>query len=283
VAPTDDFTREGDHLHRFTTLNSLPRGCCATLFSNRVIKSVKRGTFYADIGQSEWSHIMPRLLALLIAASILGTSTAAFAAPEPARLRGTVKSISDTTLVVHTTSGTDETLDLTAKTGYLTVAKSNLDHIDPGGYIGVATKSIGDKPVALGVLLFPPAMKGAAEGHFDWDPIADTTLSGGATTASAMTNGTVAVAKPAAGAGKVTSTMTNGTVSSAGASGGAKHVTVTYKGGKQIVLVPPTAPVVTVVPGNKSDVTVGSVVFINALKEDGKESAAAIFVGLDFL
>jgi hypothetical protein len=226
---------------------------------------------------------MPRLLALVIAASIFGTSTAAYTAPAPERVRGTVKSISDTVLVVHTTSGTDETLHLTAKTGYLTVVKSDLDHIDQGGYIGVATKSIGDKLVALGVLLFPPAMKGAAEGHFDWDPIADTTLSGGATTASAMTNGTVAVAKPAAGAGKVTSTMTNGTVSSAGASGGAKQVTVTYKGGKQIVLVPPTAPVVTVVPGNKSDVTVGSVVFINALKEDGKESAAAIFVGLDFL
>jgi hypothetical protein len=198
-------------------------------------------------------------------------------------VRGTVKSISDTTLVVHTTSGTDETLDLTAKTGYLTVAKSNLDHIDPGGYIGVATKSIGDKFVALGVLLFPPAMKGALEGHFDWDPIADTTLSGGGTTASAMTNGTVTAARPAAGAGTVTSTMTNGTVSSAGASGDAKQIAVTYKGEKQIVLVPPTAPVVTVVPGGKSDVTVGKVVFINAVRQDGQLSAAAIFVGLTFL
>ena len=226
---------------------------------------------------------MPRLLALVIAASIFGTSTAAFAAPAPERIRGTVKSIGDTTLVVHTTSGTDETIYLTGKTGYLTVAKSNLDHIDSGGYIGAATKSIGDKLVALGVLIFPPAMKGAAEGHFDWDPIADTTLSGGPTTASAMTNGTVAVATPAAGAGTVTSTMTNGTVSSAAASGGAKQLTVTYKGGEQIILVPPTAPVVTVVPGAKSDVSVGKVVFINAVQQDGKVSAGAIFVGLNFL
>ena len=226
---------------------------------------------------------MPRLVALVIAASIFGTSTAAFAAPAPERVRGTVKSISDTTLVVHTTSGTDETLDLTAKTGYLTVAKSDLDHIDPGGYIGVATKSIGDKLVALGVLLFPPAMKGAAEGHFDWDPIPDSTLSGGTTTASAMTNGTVKAATPAAGARTVTSTMTNGTVSSAGASGGAKQVTVTYEGGKQNVLVPPTAPVVTVVPGGKSDVMVGKVVFINAVRQDGQLTAAAIFVDLNFL
>ncbi|QIG93448.1 hypothetical protein [Bradyrhizobium sp. 6(2017)] len=226
---------------------------------------------------------MPRLLALVIAASVLGGSTAAYAAPAPERVRGTVKAVSDTMLVVHTTSGTDETLDLTPKTSYLTVVKSNLDRIDPGGYIGVATKSIGDKLVALGVLLFPPAMKGAAEGHFDWDPIPDTTLSGGATTASAMTNGTVAAATPAAGAGTATSTMTNGTVSSASASGGAKLVIVTYNGGKQIVIVPPTAPVVTVVPGGKSDVTVGTVVFINAVRQDGHLSAAAVFAGLSFL
>src|SRR5260370_28401666 len=129
----------------------------------------KRGTFHANIGQSEWSHFMPRLLALVIAASIFGTSTAAFAAPAPERVRGTVKSISDTVLVVHTTSGTDETVYLTGTTGYLTVAKSNLDHIDPGGYIGVATKSIGDNLVALGVLVFPPTMKGASEGHFNWE------------------------------------------------------------------------------------------------------------------
>jgi hypothetical protein len=223
---------------------------------------------------------MPRLLALVIAASIFGTSTA-FAAPGPERVRGTVKSISNTELVVQTASGTDETVYLTGATGYLTVAKSDLDHIDPGSYIGAATKSIGDKLVALGVLIFPPAMKGASEGHVNWDPIPDTTLSSGSTTASAMTNGTVAVAAPAAGARAVTSAMTNGTVASAGGSGGGKQITVTYKGGKQIVLVPPTAPIVTVAPGGKSDVTVGTVVFINAVQQDGKVSAAAIFVGVN--
>src|SRR5712671_1800836 len=223
---------------------------------------------------------MSRLLALVIAVNIVGTSTAAFAAPVPERVRGTVKSISDNVLVVHTTSGTDEAVYLTGATGYLTVTKS-LDHIDPGGYIGTATKSIGDKLVALGVLIFPPAMKGASEGHFNWDPVPDTTLSGGTTTASAVTNGTITATMPAAGARTVTSTMTNGTVSSAGASGGAKQITVTYKGGKQIVLLPPTAPVVMVAPGAKSDVTVGTVVFINAVQQGGKVSAAAIFAGVN--
>ena len=221
---------------------------------------------------------MSRLLSLVFAVSIVGASTAALAEPTPERVRGTVKSVSDTVLVVRTTNGSDETVDLTGATGYLEVAKSNLDHIDRGSYIGTATKSIGDKLVALGVLIFPPSMKGASEGHFSWDFIPDTTLSGGAVTNSAMTNGTVALALPVTGA---SSTMTNGTVSSAGASDGAKQITVTYKGGEQIVLVPPTAPVVEVRPGAKSDVTEGSVVFINALQQDGKVTAGAVFVGVD--
>jgi hypothetical protein len=224
---------------------------------------------------------MSRLLSLVLAVSIVGASTAALAASTAERVRGTVKSVSDTALVVHTTSGSDETVDLTGATGYLEVARSNLDHIDRGSYIGTATKSIGDKLVALGVLIFPPSMKGASEGHFSWDSIPDTTLSGGAVTNSAMTNGTVAVAEPVAGAETVNSTMTNGTVSSTGGSDGAKQITVTYKGGKQIVLVPPTAPVVAVRPGARSDVTEGSVVFINAQQQGGKLIAGAVFVGVD--
>jgi hypothetical protein len=221
---------------------------------------------------------MFRFLALAIAVNLIGASTAAFAASVPERVRGTVKSISDTKLVVHTTSGSDETVYLTDKTGYLDMTKSGLDHISPGGYIGAATKSIGGKLVALGVLIFPPVMKGASEGHFDWDSIRDTTLSGSGVTTSAMTNGTVAVAVPAAGTAK--SSMTNGTVARAGGSNGAKQITVTYKGGEQIVLVPPTAPVVTVGPAAKSDVTEGKAVFINGLQEDGKVTAAAVFVGV---
>lgn len=224
---------------------------------------------------------MSRLFSLVFAVSIVGASTAALAAPAPERVRGTVKSVSDTVLVVHTAGGSDQTVNLTGTTGYLEVTKSNLNRIERGSYIGTATKSRGGKLVALGVLIFPPSMKGASEGHFSWDSIPDTTLSGGAVTNSAMTNGTVAGAEPVAAAKTAKSTMTNGTVSSAGKSDGAKRITVTYNGGQQTVLVPPTAPVVAVVLGTKSDVTEGSVVFINALQQDGKLTAGAVFVGVD--
>jgi hypothetical protein len=224
---------------------------------------------------------MSRILALVIATNIVGVSTAAFAAPTPERVRGTVTSISDSMLNVHTTSGSDVSVGLTDTTRYLEVAKSSLDHVDPGSYIGTATKSIGDKLVALEVVVFPPSMVGTGEGHYSWDSIPDTTLSGGATTASAMTNGTVSVAQPAAGAGTVKSAMTNGTVSNASESGDAKQITVTYKGGQQTVLVPPTAPIVTYEPGKKSDVTDGKVVFINGVQQDGKVTANAVAVGID--
>jgi hypothetical protein len=45
--------------------------------------------------------------------------------------------------------------------------------------------------------------------------------------------------------------------------------------------VPPTAPVGTVAPGGKSDVTVGKVVFINVVQQDGQLSAAAVLVGVN--
>ena len=79
----------------------------------------------------------------------------------------------------------------------------------------------------------------------------------------------------------VNSTMTNGTVSTAAQSGGAKQIVVTYKGGKQTIIVPPTAPIVTFKPGKKSDVTVGAPVFVAGMRADGKVTANAVNVGID--
>ena len=217
----------------------------------------------------------------IVAASTGIVSTAALGAPSPERVRGTVKAVSGDTLTVHTAAGPDVSVALTGGTHYLEVVKSSLTHVDPGSYIGTAAKSIGDKLVALEVVVFPPSMKGTGEGHYAWDRIPDTTLSGNTTTASTMTNGTVSTTVPAAGDRVVDSTMTNGTVSSAGEADGAKQITVTYKGRKQIVLVPPTAPIVTYEPGTRSDVTPGSSVFVNGVSQDGKVTANAVAVGVD--
>ncbi len=220
---------------------------------------------------------MTRLLGLALAATTL-LSTAALAAT-PERIRGTVSSIGNGSLVVHTTAGTDVTVGLGGSTKYNKVVKADLSKVDKDSYIGTATKEVGGKLIALEVLVFPSAMRGAGEGHYGWDRIPDTTLAGGGNASSTMTNGTVSAVSAAGGTAN--STMTNGTVSSASANGGAKTLTVTYKGGEQTILVPPTAPVVTFVPGTMSDVAVGKTVFIGASNDGGKVTANSVNVGTD--
>ena len=220
---------------------------------------------------------MYRLLALAIAAGTALAATTAVAAPE--RVRGTVAAVSGDTLTVRTDLGQNVPVMLPDKTRYLKVAPSSLDHVDPGAYIGTATKSIGDQLIALEVVVVPPSLNGMGEGHYAWDRLPDTTLSAGSTTSSAMTNGTVSAAAPASGT--VDSAMTNGTVSSANASGGAKQITVTYKGGKQVIIVPPTAPIVTYQLGEKAELTAGTAVFVNGASQGGIVTANAVAVGTD--
>ena len=110
------------------------------------------------------------------------------------------------------------------------------------------------------MVIFPPSLKGTGEGHYAWDRIPDTTLSGVGSTPSAMTNGPVsAVGAPTT----VNSTMTNGTVSSTAGSGRAKHIVVTYQLGERAELNP------------------GAAVFINAVSHGGMVTANAVAVGID--
>src|ERR1700712_5378985 len=179
---------------------------------------------------------MKRIFGLALTVST-ALSTVAFAAT-PERIRGTVTAVSGDTLTVHTTAGADQSIALGSTTRYQKVVRANLSNVEQGSYIGTATKEVGGKLIALEVVVFPPAMKGAGEGHYAWDRIPDTTLAGGSgASSSTMTNGTVSAAS--ATAGSANSTMTTGNVSSADAKNGAKQLTVTYKGGEQTILVPP--------------------------------------------
>lgn len=222
---------------------------------------------------------MKRLLGMSLAATAV-LSISALAAPEHERVRGTVSALNGESMTVHPTTGPDVSVLLSSDTKYLRVEKSSLDHVEQGSYIGTATKEVGSMLVALEVVIFPPSMKGTGDGHYGWDKIPDTTTSGGGTTSSTMTNGNVASVAPAASqpAG-VNSTMTNGSVTAASSDKGAKQLTVAYKGGEQKILVPPTAPIVTFKPGAVSEVKKGSVVFVNATKDNGKVMANAVAVG----
>ena len=200
-------------------------------------------------------------------------------AASPERVRGTVSAVTAESVTVHT-ADKDVAIGLTSNTHYLKVVKSSLNMVDKDSFIGTATKEVGGKLVALEVVIFPPAMKGTGEGHYGWDRISDTTLSGGkAATSSMMTNGTISAVQ--SNGATSNSTMTNGTVSATDAKGGSKVITVDYKGGKQTILVPPTAPIVAFEPNTMADVTMGKVVFVVANNDDGKLTANAVAVGTE--
>jgi hypothetical protein len=223
---------------------------------------------------------MNRLLRLSLAATS-ALSVSAYAAASQPHVRGTVSAIGENSVTVHTNDGQDVTLALNGSTHYVRVLKSSLSAIGKNTYIGTATKNIGSKLVALEVVVFPNSMRGAGEGHYGWDPLPDTTLGGGTKVASTMTNGTVSTESRAGTSGKVNTTMTNGTVSTDQSAGAAKQLTVTYEGGRQHILVPPTAPIVMLAPGQKLDVAKGDAVVVTEAKGGGSPTAAAVAVGVD--
>ena len=216
-----------------------------------------------------------RLLTISFAATTLLTTAATAATPE--RIRGSIQSIGTGSMVVHTTAGPDVTVGLSATTRYSKVIKADLANVDKDSYIGTATKEVGGKLIALEVVVFPPAMRGAGEGHYGWDRIADTTLAGGSSASSTMTNGNVSAVSTVGGSANTT--MTNGNVSAASNAGNAKQLTVTYKGGQQAILVPPTAPIVTFQPATMADVAVGNTVFIVANNDESKLTANSVSIG----
>src|ERR1700757_38348 len=203
-----------------------------------------------------------RILGLAIAASALVPFAAFAAMGTPEHVRGTIASATADSVTVDPYADKPVTVALTGNTTYLKVEKSSLNKVEKGSFIGTATKDVGGTQVALEVVIFPPSLRGTGEGHYAWDKIGDTTLSGGAQTSSSMTNGNVSAVSTSAAT--VNSTMTNGDVAAAQSQGGVTHLVVAYKGGQEDVLVPPTAPIVTFRPGTKALVAKGNDVFIKA-------------------
>ena len=201
-----------------------------------------------------------RIFGLAIAASALVPFAAFAATGTSEHVRGTIESATANSVTLDTYANKPITIALTGDTKYLKVEKSNLNKVEKGSFIGTATKDIGGTQVALEVVIFPPSMRGTGEGHYAWDKIPDTTLSGGAQTSSSMTNGNVSAVSTSVP--NVNSTMTNGDVAASRSQGGVTHLVVTYKGGQEDVLVPPTAPIVTFLPGTKALLAQGNDVFI---------------------
>ena len=215
---------------------------------------------------------------LTILAGTLCCGTA-LAAPVEERVRGSVVSVSPGGFVVRTAAGATVAISLGGNTHYLQASRSSLDKVQPGSWIGTATKNIGSSQVALEVGIFPPELRGFGDGHGPWDRLPDWTVSGTTRVSSMMTNGSVAaVATP--GAGIVQTSMTNGSVAASTVRGGAKQLTVAYKGGQLSVIVPPSAPIVAFHPGSAADLAKGVLVTVDDSHDGATRSANIVVAGV---
>lgn len=221
---------------------------------------------------------MTRFLALILAIALCTGTAAAGATPAVEHLRGTLRSVTASTVVLRTGDGVIETLAIGPGTSYALATKSSLNAILPGSYIGTAAKGSGADMVALEVVIFPPAMRGIGEGHYPWDILPDVTKPGTGS-ASSMTNGSVSGV--AIAPAKTASSMTNGNVQTVSSLAGSKQISVVYKGGKQIITVLPATPVVTITPASASILQPGIHVVIFATIANGKATAVHIIAGAD--
>jgi hypothetical protein len=196
-----------------------------------------------------------RRWALWAAALGLVFVTTAALAQERVRVRGTVENVDGNVLTVKTREGQDVKVKLPDNVRVLGIEKASIDDIKQGSYIGVSAMPQTDgSQKALHVHIFLDAMRGVAEGFGPWDV-------------------------------RPNSTMTNATVDNMVTGTDGRTITVKYKDGEKKIIVPPEAPIVKYVPGNKDALKAGAKIFIVAAvkQPDGTLEAPNVSVGLNGL
>jgi hypothetical protein len=175
--------------------------------------------------------LMQRLSLTLLACTLsIGATQAQQVAPPITGVIGKVQSFTGSSLDVQTPSGVVR-VDVKRPLTTYKQMPSDLSHVTPASYIGVASTEQADgKEVAKQIFIFPPELSGAAEGSVLTDPP-------GATTHNRMTNGSVS--RPASH-----SRMTNGTVQK----GSDTTLVVQYQDGSRTISVPANVPVTEVAP-----------------------------------
>jgi len=195
--------------------------------------------------------VFARLMPLALAAFLCAATAVAQNAP-PTRIRGTIAALDGQTLSINTREGSKVDVLLSDPLTVSTVKKVDLADIKPGTYVGIATRTAANGELqALEVLVFPEAMRGAGEGHYAWD------LEPG-------------------------SMMTNGTVTGAVQATSGRELSMSFKGDTNKIIVPPSVPIVTFAPAERSDLKPGAPVMFGATKNtEGKLAASRVTVGKD--
>ncbi|HXL67184.1 MAG TPA: hypothetical protein VN930_00285 [Xanthobacteraceae bacterium] len=198
---------------------------------------------------SRASRVFPAFLAIVAATAALAQQ------PPPVRVRGTIEQSDGSTLVVKTRAGETLAIKLADNARVSGLIPISLADIKPGNYVGSAAVPRGDGTWrALEVHVFPEAQRGLGEGHrpFDLEP---------------------------------QSTMTNATVTEVVVRVDGTMLTLKHKDGEQTILVPPGTPIVTYVPGDRTELKPGARIMVFAVQRqaDGTFTTPSITVGRDGL
>jgi len=199
------------------------------------------------------SWIVPRALAASLMVMSLAGLEAWSQQPPTVRVRGTIEALDGSLLTVKSRDGNELKVRMTDNVAVFGVAKTELSEIKEGSYIGVTAMPEPDgTQKALAVHIFPEAQRGVAEGFRPWDL-------------------------------RPNSTMINATVAETVAATDGQNILVKYKDGEKKVVVPPGTPIVTFVPGEKSELKRGAkiIIFGATKKEDGTLEANRVNVGRD--
>ena len=198
------------------------------------------------------SLIRPLFAVAMVAASAI--SAIAQQPPSPSRVRGTVEAVEGDVLAVKSRSGEDVRLQMTSDIRIVGIIKIALADIKVGSFIGTTTVPGPDGVQnAVEVHVFPENMRGTGEGSRPYDL-------------------------------RPNSSMTNATVAESVVSNDGHTLLIKYKDGEKKVLVSPETPVVTYVPGDKSDLKPGAkvIAFMRKLG-DGTFETNRVSVGRDGL
>ncbi|WP_342362495.1 DUF5666 domain-containing protein [Terrarubrum flagellatum] len=188
-----------------------------------------------------------RFFAAASLATIIATS--AFAQSSPMRVRGPVTAMQGSSLTVKGRDG-DVAVKLADNWSVGGRVPAKLADIKAGDFLGVAAvPQTGGVLRAVEVFIFPAGVK-SGEGHRPWDLLPE-------------------------------GTMTNATVAETVKAVSGQTIKMTYPGGDKTIFVPEDAAITISAPAEKSDVKIGSVVFLSAEKQgDGSLVANRVTVNL---
>lgn len=195
------------------------------------------------------SSVMFTLICVLAALGTVGAWAQVKAAPPIDGVIGKIESVTPNSIAIQTQSGVVNAEIQQPLTTYRQVP-SDLGHVTNDSYVGVPSMEQQDgKEVAQQIMIFPPELRGAAEGSVI------TGSAPGGTTHNRMTNGSVA--RPVSN-----SRMTNGTVQT----GGGTTLVVHYQDGAKTISVPSDVKVTEIAP-EKLTLTAGDTVYVATTKQ----------------